>query len=181
MSKLLPLLVLLIIPACQSGPYSADSPYYRIPVGSRVEVKKVLTIPANRARVYLQFGKSIQPGEVDQYSAHCWFLSWEVLNKNQTINPDTFIVTHVQEFEDHVLRQGTMLLASSRKVHFWGVDGGSTAIEYSTEFTIHSDEQQNIRKLVCNHWEDPSDARHLTLTDIRMALNEIAEIHLNER
>ena len=167
MSKFLPLLVLLLITACQSGPYPYDSPYYRIPVGSRIEVKQVLTIPANRARVYFQYGKSVQQHEVDQYFAHCWFLSWEVPDKKQTIKPGTFIVTRVQEFEDYVFRRKTMLLATSRNVQIKGAHDSLTAIEYLTELTIHSAEQPNIRKLVCNHWEDPSDARHLTLADIR--------------
>jgi len=181
MYRFLPLLVLLPLFACQTQPYAENSPYYRIPVGSSIEVTQALTIPANTARVYIQYGKPVDYQSVDQYEVHCWVFSWKVLEENQTVKPGNFIVTRVQEFEEFVYRDNKIQLASITKTRFQDIHGGATAIEYKTVLTIHSDMQPNIRRLVCNHWEDPIDARHLSLAQIRTALGEIITIKLNKK
>ncbi|MGD8784446.1 MAG: hypothetical protein PVG75_08400 [Thioalkalispiraceae bacterium] len=178
MKKTFPLIVLLLLSACQSGPYPESSPYYRIPIGSELVVKQVLTIPANQARIYIQSGKLVSYTILDQYQAHCWLLSWQLQDKNQIIQPGKFIITQVRELEEFVSKQGDMLIASNNMAALRDMSNGATAVEYKTALTIHSDSQPNIRKLVCNHWEDPADARHLTLAEIRTALGDLMEIKI---
>lgn len=178
MSRLIPLLAMLILPACESGPYPVDSPYYQIPAGSRIIVKQNLTIPANQARVNLQYGKPVTPKELDQYHAHCWFLSWKRLKKSQTIIPDTFVISRVRHLEEVVFRQGGLMLASNSELGYSGINSSPTAIEYKTEMTIKSEIQPDIRQLVCNHWEDPLDAKHLTVPEIGATLGNFAELTL---
>jgi len=178
MSKFLPLLVLLPILACKTQSYAENSPYFRIPVGSTVEIRQVLTIPANTARVYIQYGKTTQYQNLDQYEAHCWVLSWKVLPENQTIKPGNFIVTRLRELEDLVRYKNNMQFVRTQNNPYQNINGGVTAVEYKTELTIHSSEQPDIRKLVCNHWEDPSDARHLSLAEIRTTLGDLITIKL---
>ena len=168
----------LLLAACQSGPYPVDSPYYRIPVGSQIIVKQPLTISANQARVYIQSGKPVSNKELDQYHPHCWFLSWQRLKQNQVIKPDTFNITRVQYFEEVVLRQIKAQYASLGQWAFRTSYGSATAVEYKTELTIKSEKNPEIRRLVCNHWEDPNDARHLKISEIKAALGKIAELVL---
>lgn len=177
------LLVLLVVSlaACSSGPYPITSPYYVIPAGSQLVVKQELTIEPNAGRVYIQNGKVVTPKEKNQYYPHCWFLSWVVTDAAQTIKPDTFFITATRKNEDIVQSTSTKYLAAATAISgVFGAGGGRpTAIEYSTELTIHSEKQPDIRRLVCSYWENPEDARHLTVADMQKTLGEIAEIKIS--
>ena len=167
--------LLLVLPsACQQGPYPVDSPYFNIPTGSRVQLKQTLTIPPELGRVNLQYGKIVQ--RFDQYQAHCAFVSWNIQEQNQYIKPDSFIVTAVKYLEEYVSIPSRQLYA--RAGGFPVSDAGATAIEYSTVLSIHSASQPDIREFICSHWEDPADAHHLTISQIRRALGDIADIEL---
>jgi hypothetical protein len=169
----------LCVTACTSSPYPVTSPYYRIPAGSQLVLKQELTIPPNAGRVYIQSGKVVTPKEKDAFYPHCWFLSWDVLDTAQTIKPDTFIVIKTQQLEDLVSNTGPKQTAMNGLA--LGFLHGSTpmALEYSTEFTIHSESQPRIRRFVCSHWERPDDARHLTVAQMQAVLGNLAEIRLN--
>jgi hypothetical protein len=177
MSRLYPLLLLLILTACQAGPYPPGSPYYTIPTGSQVIIKQPLTIPANTATVYLQNGHPVSPAEIDQYNPHCWLSSWKVLDIPQTIQPGSFVVIGVKDYEELVYQNTGLIPASSYARNRFTDGSGPTAAEYKTELTIHSDSQPDIRKLVCNHWEDPN-GRYLTTDQIHTALGQYVEIIL---
>lgn len=174
---LVPMVLLFNLAACNTGPIPVSSPYFQIPAGTKIILKQKLTIPPNAGRVYIQYGKVVTPKEKDNYHAHCWFLSWNVLEHAQTIKPDTFTVLRSQQLEDVVMRQHSLQFAANGP-RFNMNDGGPMALVYSTEMRIHSDSQTAIRRLVCSHWEDPLDARHLTVAQMQKALGHIAEIQL---
>lgn len=178
MRKLISLLAILILPACQSGPYSVDTPYYQIPAGSRIVIRQELAIPANQARVYFQYGRRVKQSDVNQYYPHCWFLSWRIADKQQLISPDKFVITHVQYLEEVVQRQTRLLFASSQQRVFLNSDDSIAAIEHKTEMTIESEKNPDIRRLICNQWEDPGDARHVLVSEIRSTLGEFAVLVL---
>ena len=179
MRKAVIFIISILLAGCATGPYPVTSPYFRIPEGSRLLLKQSLTIPPNSARVYIQYGKVVTPKEKDQYYAHCWFLSSEVVNTAQIIKPDIFIVTKTQKFEDVVQRQGTYLLASLASRSILSSDGGPTAVEYTTRLSIHSANQPNIIQFVCSYWEDPVDAKHLTVAEIQKVLGDMAELKVD--
>lgn len=163
--------------ACQTGPYPITSPHFDIPAGSHLVLKVPLTIPANMSRIYLQNGNVITPSQKDQYEPHCWFLSWKNMKTPQIIKPDTFIITTSRKVEDYVQRD---FLRFARVQG--GTDSSSGAdlpmIEYSTQMSIQSEKQPDIRKFICNHWVQADDARHLTIMEIRTALGNVAELVL---
>ena len=182
MLKLIACFLLATLVGCITGPVPITSPYYRIPEGSQLVLKQALTIPPNTGHVFIQYGEVVTPKEKDQYYAHCWFQSWKVLDIPQIIQPDTFIVTATLKDENWVQTPGSYQLASAGIVAgFRGGDGGPSAIEYSTELTIHSALQPDIRKFACNHWEDPADAQHLTVAEMQKALGDIAEIRIHPK
>ena len=182
MQRLFFIALLLSLAACSTGSVSVSSPYFRIPAGSKLILKQELTIPANAGRVYIQYGKVVSPKEKENFHAHCWFLSWDVLDRAQVIKPDTFIITHSQQLEDVVSRRVVHQYAmNGLGLGFGDSDGGPMALVYSTEMRIHSATQPAIRRFVCSHWEDPNDAKHLTVAEMQKALGKIAEIQLNSR
>jgi len=107
------LLLVLLVPACNTQPLTPASPDYQIPSGSKLILKQELVIPPNAGRVYIQYGKVVTPTQKDNWHAHCWFLSWDVLEHAQVIKPDTFIITRSQQLEDSVMRDTNLQYAMS--------------------------------------------------------------------
>lgn len=171
------LLLVVALSACSTAPVPVTSPYYQIPPGSKLLLKQAVTIPPNDGRVYIQYGKVVSPKEKDDYHAHCWFLSWKVLDRAQPIKPDTFTITYSQQLEEVVSRQPDHLYAMNGMLGM-DYDGGPMALVYSTEMHIHSDRQPDIRRFICSHWEDPNDAQHLTVAEMQKAMGHIAQIQL---
>lgn len=178
MHRLVSFSLFLLLTACSTQSLTPDSPYYLLPAGSKLILRQALTIPPNEGRVYIQYGKVVTTKEKDDWHAHCWFLSWKVLDISQVIKPDTFVITHSQHLEDVVSNQSPIQYAAL-KTDFSQQDGGPMALVYTTRTTIHSATQPNIRQFACSHWEDPLDAKHLTVAQMQRTLGSIAEIHLN--
>ena len=182
-----------ILTACASGPYPITSSYYQIPVGSHIELTQTLTILPNTARVYLQYGKVVSPKEKDRYQPNCWFLSWKVLERTQTILPDTFIIKGSEKSQDLVQNISNIKFASrSMQVDVGvgiGIGAGNNmkvfsgdvpmAAEYTTTLQIYSDKQPDIQQLACSHWDDPSNGEHLTVEKMQQALGNVARIVIN--
>ena len=171
----------IVLSACASGPYPVSSPYYQIPSGSQLVLKQQLIIPANTGSVYIQYGKAVSDRDKDQYYAHCWFTAWTISSKPGAIEPDIFIVNSTRQEEYYVSLQMPVILASIHPFIISGLLFNDTPIEYSTVLSIHSDKQPDIRRFTCSHWEDPSDATHLTVAQINQALGEVAELKLNRQ
>lgn len=178
MHRYAPLLFALLLTACATGPYPVTSPYYQIPAGSHLVLKQGLTIPPEEGRVFIQDGKVKPAKQVDQYYPHCWFLSWTISKQATHITPDDFVVIKTEKNEDYVQREQPLMLASRFLSINGGMASGATAVEYSTTLNIHSEKNPEIRRFTCNHWEDPTDAYHLTVAQIRQTLGDIAEIQL---
>lgn len=178
MYKLIFIVTLAGLVGCAGGPYPVSSPYYLLPAGSRLVLKQTLTIPPNRARVFIQNGKVVSEQEKDQYYAHCWFLSHKVLKTAQKIEPGIFTVIKTRKLENDVRLTSPIKLASLRFIGQMGSDNGVTAIEYTTELNIHSDSQPDIFRFACTRWEDPLDAEHLTVKKIEQTLGDIAKLEL---
>lgn len=151
----------------------------KAPAVKQLILHKELGINPNSARVYLQYGKVISYQELDQYNGHCWFLSWKVLDTAQLIQPDTFAIVDIVYTEDYVANRHRIQIATaSSELAFRTVSDGLTAVEYTTEFHIHSASQPDIRRLACNHWGDPATDRHLSAEEIQKALGNIATLKL---
>lgn len=157
----------LIIQSCTTVESYSD-----IVAGNILVVTKSLVIPAGKARVTIQYGKVASVTAVEVYHPRCWFVSRVIKNEAQIINAGEFRITKVREVYESVQRTtgfpfaGLSLVSSS----------SPTADEYFTEMDIVSDTQPNITRLICSHWEDPNDAKHLTLKQINTALGSLAKI-----
>ncbi len=173
------LFMTLIITACTGGGYSESSPYFNIPAGTKIIVKQKLKILPNTGRVYLQYGKVVSPSDRDQYEYNCWFLSWKIKETVQTIEPGTFTVTNTRhtDFLVKSLYDRRLMLASSNE-KFNLVSGAATATEYTTELSIFSEKQPDIRRLVCSYWGDPGYGKQITVPEMRAVLGDIVKIKI---
>jgi len=146
--------------------------YNGIEAGNILELKERLTIRANSARISIQFGKIVNYSQIDNYYPHCWFISWKRKTEPQIIKVDKFEIISVIETFDLVKRESGGFRLSAISV----ADSGLTAVEYITEIHLRSEKQPHIKRLICSHWEDPSDAAHLSLQQIQNTLGNIAAI-----
>lgn len=168
----------VLLTACSSVPAPITSPYFQIPAGSKLILKQTLTIPPHAARIYIQYGKIVTPQQVENFYAHCWFLSWYVRDTQQIIKPGTFIISHSLKYEEQVSLHQDHLYAMNRFSIGMYDDGGPMALVYSTVMHIHSDKQPDIRRFGCGYWENPGDAQHLTVAEMQKALGNIARIEI---
>ncbi len=137
--------------------------------GWQLILNQDIRIPEQSAGIYLQNGKVKSESEIDLYYPNCRLEVRDLHNKPQTIKADTFIVYRVNWIEEDVLLHSNLYAAS-------GIIQVSspTADDYITTLDIRSEQQSNVTRLICRHWEDPTGfAEHLTLRQIRSALGEI--------
>lgn len=177
------LMVLLGLTAgCQAVSVSVEhSPYYLPPLGSVLVLHQPLTIPAGRASIYLQGGRVRPFRDIDVYYPNCKFELRTLSDIERTIEPDRFIITrafqevHVRNTWNHQVVANITMAGNWSFAH---ADGGPSPQPYATEFRLLSADQPDVLRLTCMHWEDPFDARFLTLAEIRAALGDVITLEL---
>jgi hypothetical protein len=176
------ILIMVFLAGCVwQHEFGPESPHYLPPVGSQLAVIKPIAIRANKASAWLQDGEIRAHKEIDSYYPNCKFELNTVINVNRTIEPGSFAIIHVYQEEQSMVRPTIRLAASFRLgVGIGGIlaggDGGPSPIPYATVFNLHSDAQPDVLRMTCMHWEDPTDARFLTLSEIRQALGDYISI-----
>ena len=171
------IVLLALVSACQQVPVrDVNSPYFAVPLGSNIVLHKTLAIPAGKAGVFIQSGTVVRENDVDRYHANCKFEVRTVSgDAGQEIRPDGFSVYKVTQDTELVLAK-PMVVAGLRLVS--GEDGGPMAGIYATTMYLRSKSQSDVFRLTCQHWDDPVNGEHLTITQIRRALGEIMTLQL---
>lgn len=158
----------LTLAACQYiPPRDVNSPFFFPPVGSQLRLTQPLTIPADDAGVFIQYGKpQYSNWRLNQYYPHCDFEVYTRADHERIIQPDTFTVTRaVRETENVSLAPAT--------VADIGSSAGPPHENYMTVLYLHSDKQPDVFRMTCQQWEDPSQGDHLTVKQIRQALGDL--------
>jgi len=183
--KALPLVLMsvLVLAACQKDAtvrQAYGTGFVQI-AGSELVLKQPLTIPAGRARVFIQDGAapgsgSRVLGSFDHYRPHCAFEIRSVEHGGFTIHPDTFRIVRVQGSLVPVVWRSPVQLASLQQTG--GMDDlGSSAYYEGYHFWLVSDSQPEVRRMSCyGAYAEPYDLHPPTLQEIDRALGAIAEI-----
>lgn len=135
---------------------------------------RALTIPAHRGWVYIQGGQVydttgyISFQAVDQYYTHCRLELRQASDRSVTIQPGSFRIVNVRHGEELVRRDGLMVAALELRL----ASAAGPAIA-STTFELHSDDQPQVARLRCAHWEDPWSATPPGVGQIQRTLGEI--------
>ena len=169
--------------ACQTTYIgNEDSPAYVVPTGSRAILNRALTIPPDRAGVYLQDGQVVAPGQIRSYYPHCKLEARRPLGAAQTVNPDEFVITRVSRVWANAVDAGTVLYAdASRALRMRASsdqDSGPSIRAFVTNMDLRSDKQPDVSRLVCAQWGYPHEDRHVTLKEIRRALGDVITLRL---
>jgi hypothetical protein len=176
-------LCLLLLGACsKSSPVreSAGAGYRQLQ-GASMVLSQALTVPAGKARLYIQDGKvsgsgGLLGGSFDQYRPHCSLEIRRVDHDGFAVQPDTFRITRVQASLQQVVSRQPLLVAGLRLAS--GRDGdGSAAYHEGYHFWLTSDSQPEVRRVSCyGVFAEPPDLHPPTLQEIRQALGDVIEL-----
>ncbi|MEM7207228.1 MAG: hypothetical protein AAF434_05355 [Pseudomonadota bacterium] len=156
-----------------SGPYASAKSL----VNASVQINSDFAIPDNRARVYFQNGEKFTRTPSDRWTTYCSVLVQDLQQpgaERQIVQPGEFGVTRVKQSNDYTLRSRTFV--ASRE---WTYDPPSN-VTYKIEMRLASDEQPDVRSLICEKRVDAYGQYHPTLAEARTALGDWVEIRLAE-
>lgn len=178
MNKLFPLVWVMLISGC-GGHYIQGEQGDWIPIGSdgHVEVKQAITIPAGRARVFLQRGVPIPLGALDSYDTSCSFELRELAGSETRIPPGRFLIENVEIGSEPVVRIADVRMAS---LTLRGLQDPGPSIYRFYRFRLFSPGLPELLSLTCRGaLADQPESRLPTLAEIRQALGTVVELHLN--
>lgn len=143
-----------------------------------LEVRRDITIPAGRTRAFFQGG--MQVSGINEFKPFCQLEVSTLLDKPQTVHPDSFTITRVGGKAEQVVEAAPVMLAALDGFFVqMGNDngGGPSRITQMLNFRLHSDHQPDVRRLSCGGaFDDPWDADAPTVQDIATALGDYATL-----
>ena len=186
----------VLLVACQQISFKNDPVSVRalVPVGSRLVLNQPLEIPEDRSSIWIFRGKMVGYKDVDVYYPHCQFRMQKVSKSKRMVQPDTFFITKINEWEDYTLgdhiRVASQDVADARisgsigggvsggsgSVAVGIGDGGASLIKYATILSLKSDKQPDVKEMVCLHWGDRGMIDALTLEETKSAMGNLFTI-----
>ena len=156
--------------ACAVGPQDPEhSPYYKIPVASSLVLHRDLSIPANQAAVFIQNGEVKNFKDIDKYYPYCKFEVRTIMQNNQTIKADTFII-HRSTTDETIVQKPQSVF---RRVSMDDGGGGPSFIEMFRIMYLRSEQQPDVLRLSCGHRAISPNYDHLTVSEVRQALGKL--------
>ncbi|MES9863952.1 MAG: hypothetical protein ABW157_01315 [Candidatus Thiodiazotropha sp. LLP2] len=172
------ILIALSLSACSTGYQTIsdlNNPYYRLPVGSTIVLKQALVIAPNRTRLFLQQGQSMLLEDFDRYEPNCNFEVRSLVDEQQIVNPETFTITKVEELMVEVVQ-------AEQEYGYVTVgldDSGTPMVSRGYHFWLDSRHHPEVMRLTCRSaFDDMWNALPPTISEIRQALDEVAELQL---
>jgi hypothetical protein len=136
--------------------YDIDSQFYRIPAGSRLVLNEPLSIPAGRAHVVIQPGRSVAG---PSYGVNCQ-LEVRVLGPVK-VQPDSFEITRAENSREWISQPAIMRFY--RILH------------------LQSAAQPDVLNLVCQDWDGPMLGKYISIPEMRAALGDVITLDLPSR
>ncbi len=181
------LALVVFVSACQTaykdGQPNEDSPYYEVPVDSKLILHQDLTIPAKATIVYFQREQILlKYAQVNRRTTYCELELSTKRDVPQTIEADEFVIYKVKQ--ERVFGDGGFMQLASRGV-FGGVarimrdNGGKQLYEVvATRMTLRSERQPGVHALICASWEPAQAMSYLTIRKVRDTLGDIFSLQL---
>lgn len=165
-----------------------DSPFFAPPKGSTVILHENLQFAPQTARVFLQRGQTHQYG-FNRYYPWCYIQVNTVVNTPQTLRSDTFDVYRVVSRSEEVVENEPIRLAGVSIQTGEGVrlavgdgGGGPSTVTQTVQLWLRSDQQSDVRKMVCGGAEDnPATALPPSILEIQGALGAIATLKIPQQ
>jgi hypothetical protein len=163
--------------AYKDGRPNERSPWFHVPVGSKLVLHRTLQIAPGQRSAYLQQGKLLAWYDVNQYAPYCALGVQAFRDVSQSVGPDVFVVGDVA--------QRSLFTLASRALPFRHVSmeresgDGMTYEVVATVMDLRSTQQPEVRTLVCASWGLPQASSYVTVEKIRRALGGYATLELS--
>lgn len=174
------IIVLLLTAACQQRSATVQDQRggeWRSLQGAVLVVNQGITVPAGRARVFLQNTSpdGTRSGtSFDSYRPHCAFEVDSVDHEGYPIQPGTFTISRVQRTTVQVVQRESVRVAGLAVA---GIIGRGSALHDGFHFWLTSADQPGVRRLTCyGVFAAPIDLYPPTLAEIELALGALATI-----
>jgi hypothetical protein len=172
----------LLVTGCQTVSYQGNenSPYYVVPAGSRLVLEHELTIPGNRAAVYIQGGQLSSYWNVNPYYPYCKFELRAPGDTAQKVQPGEFIVTRAYQETPLTVRNAPQRFDGAvRLVRVSAEDSeGVSATVFATTMRLRSERQPQVSRMTCAQWGYPPQDGHLSIAEIRKTLAGLFTLRL---
>jgi len=178
-----------LVSSCSLPPYNPNSVKNLVRVGSSLRSLQPIEIPAGKRYVYIAGGK-IMPfknyNTVDIYKPYCEFTLREATDEAREVQPDKFVITKIVEWENYYSKRNGMMYAAAGGpnvdirtgaqtrigIGMWESDGPSL-IMYATIISLRSDNQPQVKEMVCGHWDEAGKVEAITLEQLKSALGQL--------
>ena len=173
--------LLIMLTACSLNETSDEnSYYYSVSVGSTIVLHQPVLISAEQVASYVQNGKLMSYDEVDKYRPNCKFEIYTMSEQSRTVEPDSFeIIRVVDEIESSSISKPAQLALHGDALMLSLLDRGNV-FNYATMMYLKSDNQPDVYRMTCQHWEDIRDDRHLTIAQMRQAMGEVFTLEIKQ-
>jgi len=154
------LLAMSLLAGCTavvSQKYDIDSQFFRIPAGSRLVLNKPLNIPAGRAHVVIQPGRSGAGADVDGVNCQ---LEVRALGPVK-VQPDSFAITRAENSREWISEPNIMRFY--RILH------------------LQSAAQPDVLNLMCEDWDGPLLGKYISIPEMRAALGDVITLDFPTR
>ena len=156
-------LLVLGLAACARWPAEPDA----VTAGAVLELSKPLRIPAGELSRYFQHGEPTPYVAVDVYYPYCRLELRTLDDRARTLEPTEFRIRRVWFDEEYVQARRPVYAGPVLRLA-----SAATAEVDSTHLELSSERYPDVRELVCEHWRDPTDSRHLRRAEIDEALGD---------
>jgi len=164
------------LPACQSGlQVSTGNRHFQELSAIGFALHQDIRIPPRQAHVAFQRGAR-EPG-AGEFAPHCELEVRRVLEEAQTVRAGVFDITGIRGFTHYVKRRNKELqLAAADGFQLVSDDSGEW-IMLAYHFTLHSDEQPDVMRLICGGaYNYPYYASYPDIEDMRLALGDAGSL-----
>lgn len=170
------LLLLLIFTFMVSGCALFDRSYLDYPQKGEVLIlHQPLTIPADTTGLYIQDGQISGSGH-SRFEPYCEFRVRKLMERPQTIQPDSFQITRSRS-NIRIVNARPIQLASTQLLFFAGRNDAPSDIIETVELKLYSENQPDVILLECGGAEDvPGYAVAPGKVEIQRALGKIATL-----
>ena len=186
MRRFMILFLFTLIPACQSayinGVPNERSPYFQVPIDSKLILNRTITIEPAQKTAYFQRGRTIPWHQVNKYGAYCALALERTRDVEQTVRPGEFVVHKVSDENLFTIAKAgeRNLVPIAFKLHVADMrDSNGMAYEVlATVMELRSDTQSEVRRLTCADWGIPQSTPFLTVEKIRQSLGDFFSLKL---
>lgn len=167
----LSLVVIFFAGCAPPGGVKDDWPYFRIPPGSVIHLHETITIPAERARVFVQQGR-VNPGVINEGLPWCYFRVRDPVPVDHKEGPGRYTVVRT--------RRDRRDIASTTPVQVAASGGGLESPQtLAWVMDVRPELPSEVIRIVCGGaFDDPARAKTPSLRQIRLALGSIASLKL---